>query len=207
MGTADPYNTTNTPLRILNIDARGKLSIFCPAPVAATSEKYEDFVMDNKVQDSLDNLLAHPVFQQVHQEIECGLALCKSTCLSWDYCGVSPSNTFFEHSRFDVAETTTRRVHKQATIDVLIEYIEAKLAVTYAGRSHNHAVDQKHPIHAASHTSVERKKSMQFSVCLFFSPPMRQSASGSVSAVHLHEQDYFHALRFPTETARRGKRC
>jgi uncharacterized protein len=131
LGTTEPYNTTNKPLRILNIDANGNLSTFCPELVAATSEKYGDFVMGNVLQGGLADLATNPVFQQVHREIEAGLALCKSTCAYWNYCGGgSPSNKFFEHGRFDVTETTTCRVHKQATIDVLLDYLEAQLAAS-----------------------------------------------------------------------------
>lgn len=131
LGTTEPYNTTNKPLRILNIDANGNLSTFCPELVAATSEKYGNFVMGNVLQSRLADLAANPVFQQVHREIEDGLALCKSTCAYWNYCGGgSPSNKFFEHGRFDVAETTTCRVHKQATIDVLLDYLETRLVAS-----------------------------------------------------------------------------
>lgn len=130
LGTTDPYNTTNQPLRILNIDANGNFSTFCPELVAASSQKYGDFVMGNILREGLANLATNPVFQLVHREIEAGIALCKSTCPYWNYCGGgSPSNKFFEHGRFDVAETTTCRVHKQATIDVLLDYLEAKLTV------------------------------------------------------------------------------
>ena len=131
LGSTEPYNTTNKPLRILNIDANGNLSTFCPELVAATSEKYGDFVMGNVLQGGLADLTTNSVFQQVHREIEAGLALCKNTCAYWNYCGGgSPSNKFFEHGRFDVAETTTCRVHKQATIDVLLDYLEAQLAAS-----------------------------------------------------------------------------
>ena len=130
LGSTNPYNTTNKPLRILNIDANGNLSTFCPELVAASSQKYSDFVMGNVLQGGLADLTENPVYQLVHEEIEAGLSLCKNTCAYWNYCGGgSPSNKFFEHGRFDVAETTTCRVHKQATIDVLVDYLEAKLAV------------------------------------------------------------------------------
>lgn len=128
MGTEEPYNMTNKPLGIVNIDVRGNVSTFCPELVAATSQKYGDFVMGNILNDSLADLVEHPVFQLVYQEIEKGRALCRQTCPYWNYCGGgAPSNKFFEHGRFDVAETTTCRIHKQATVDVLVDYLEAKL--------------------------------------------------------------------------------
>jgi uncharacterized protein len=129
-GTDNPYNTTNKPLRILNIDAKGNFSTFCPELVAATSQKYGDFVMGNILTDGLADIARNQVFQLVHREIEEGLALCKKTCSYWNYCGGgSPSNKFFEHGRFDVAETTTCRIHKKATVDVLVDYLEQKMAI------------------------------------------------------------------------------
>ena len=130
LGTNDPNNTTNKPLRILNIDAKGNFSTFCPELVAATSQKYGDFVMGNILRDGLADLATNPVFQLVNREIKDGIDLCKRTCSYWNFCGGgSPSNKFFEHGRFDVAETTTCRIHKQATIDVLVDYLETKLAM------------------------------------------------------------------------------
>lgn len=128
LGTDEPYNTTNKPLRILNIDARGNMSTFCPELVAATSQQYGDFVMGNILNDGLEDLIINPVFQLVQHEIEDGIALCKQTCSYWNFCGGgSPSNKFFEHGRFDVAETITCRIHKQATVDVLVDYLETLL--------------------------------------------------------------------------------
>lgn len=128
LGTTSPFNTTNEPLCILNVDTNGNFSTFCPELVAASSQKYGNFVMGNILRNGLADLTKNPVFQLVHREIEEGLALCQSTCAYWNYCGGgSPSNKFFEHGRFDVSETTTCRVHRQATIDVLIDYLETKL--------------------------------------------------------------------------------
>jgi uncharacterized protein len=123
----EPYNLANKPLRILNVDSEGNFSTFCPELVAATSTKYGDFVMGNILQDSLSTLLANPVFQLVHGEVERGLALCKESCEYWAFCGGGePSSKFFQYGRFDVTETTTCKIHKQATVDVVLGYLEKK---------------------------------------------------------------------------------
>lgn len=121
----EPYNLANAPLRILNIDTDGNFSTFCPELVAATSDKYGDFIMGNILQDSISNILANPVFQLVNREVERGLALCKERCEYWNFCGGGePSSKFFQHGYFDVTETTTCRIHKQATVDVVLDYLE-----------------------------------------------------------------------------------
>lgn len=125
---SDPYNLANKPLRILNFDSEGNFSTFCPELVAAKSSKYGDFIMGNILHDDLSSLLANPVFQLVHDEVEKGLALCKESCDYWSFCGGGePSSKFFQHGRFDVAETTTCKIHKQATVDTVLDYLERKL--------------------------------------------------------------------------------
>jgi uncharacterized protein len=124
----DPYNLANKPLRILNFDVDGNFSTYCPELVAAKSDRYGDFIMGNILTNGLDDLLTNPVFQLVNREVEEGLLLCERTCPYWSYCGGGePSSKFFQYGRFDVAETTTCRIHKQATVDVLVDYLEAKL--------------------------------------------------------------------------------
>jgi uncharacterized protein len=129
LGGTDPYNTMNQPLRILNFDAAGNFSTFCPELVAAKSSHYGDFIMGNILSDNLADIVTNPVFQLVNQEIKEGLAACKSSCSYWNFCGGgAPSNKFFEHGRFNVAETKSCQVIKQATIDVLVDYLETKLS-------------------------------------------------------------------------------
>jgi uncharacterized protein len=131
---ADPYNLANKPLRILNFDVDGNFSTYCPELVAAKSDRYGDFVMGNILTNGLDDLLTNPIFQLVNREVEEGLALCERTCPYWSYCGGGePSSKFFQYGRFDVAETTTCRIHKQATVDVLVDYLEAKLPSSVKG--------------------------------------------------------------------------
>jgi uncharacterized protein len=123
----DRYNLTNKPLRILNVDYEGNFSTFCPELVAAKSDKYGDFIMGNILCDDLSSLLENPVFQLVRDEIEIGLAMCKEQCEYWSFCGGGePSSKFFQHGRFDVTETITCRIHKQATVDVVFDYLEMK---------------------------------------------------------------------------------
>jgi uncharacterized protein len=124
----EPVNTTNQPFRIFNFDVNGNYSTFCPELVAASSPEYRDFRMGNILDGPLERIRDNPVFKRVQEEIDTGVEKCKMTCAYWSVCGGgSPSNKFFEHGRFDVAETIACRVHKQATVDVLVEYIEANV--------------------------------------------------------------------------------
>ncbi|WFE21528.1 GRRM system radical SAM/SPASM domain protein [Solwaraspora sp. WMMD937] len=125
----EPYRLANKPFRIMNFDVDGNFSTYCPELVAAKSDKYSDFVMGNILRDSLDDLPNSPVFQLVNREVEEGLSLCERTCSYWNHCGGGePSSKFFQYGRFDVSETTTCRIHRQATVDTLVDYLERRMA-------------------------------------------------------------------------------
>lgn len=124
---SDPYNTMNQPYRILNFSAKGEFTTFCPELLAAKDGR---FVMGNILTDRLSDLALNATFQTVRDEIARGVAQCKASCSYWRFCGGgSPSNKFFEHGRFDVTDTVTCAIHKKATVDVLLDFLESKLPV------------------------------------------------------------------------------
>ncbi|KUP95224.1 hypothetical protein AC529_18775 [Thermobifida cellulosilytica TB100] len=126
-GGADPVNTTNQPFHIFNVDHLGNVSTFCPELVTARAADGAGFAMGNLVDRPLDEMLEHPTFRGVRDEIAAGVQKCRETCDYWAFCGGgSPSNKFFETGRFDVAETRTCRVHKKATVDVLLRHLQRR---------------------------------------------------------------------------------
>lgn len=125
LGAGEVQNTTNRPLQILNVKANGDYSTFAPELAAAKSADYHNFVMGNILRDGLADLPSNPLYLRVQREIAEGVARCEASCAYWNFCGGgSPASKFFEHGRFDVTETTTCRIHKQWTVDVLLEYLE-----------------------------------------------------------------------------------
>lgn len=123
---APPSNLANQPLRIVSFDCRGNYSTFCPELRGARSDRFADFVMGNIHQEPLSNLQSHPVFRTVATEVDAGLRACEAQCHYWAYCGGGePSGKFFEHGRFDATETLTCRVHRQATIEAIVEWLRS----------------------------------------------------------------------------------
>lgn len=126
-GAPDPVNNTNQPFRILNINSRGDVTTFCPELVTARAPGGRSLAMGNVLDGPLDAMTDNPVFVEVARQVAAGVRLCKDTCDYWSFCGGgSPSNKFFEHGRFDVAETRACRVHKKATVDVLLRHLERR---------------------------------------------------------------------------------
>jgi uncharacterized protein len=125
---SEPICSTNIPLSVLTFDTEGNFSTFCPELSGTKSVKYADFVMGNIFRDPIESIFHNPAFQLVNHEVQEGVKACKATCAYWNVCGGGfPSNKFFEHGRFDVTETLACRVHKQATVDVVLEYLETEL--------------------------------------------------------------------------------
>jgi uncharacterized protein len=126
-GAPDPVNNTNQPFRIINIDHRGDITTFCPELVTAAKAAGQGFVLGNVLTHTIDELGGSPAFVKLSNQVAAGVELCKQTCDYWAFCGGgSPSNKFFEHGRFDVSETRACRVHKQATVDVLLQHLERR---------------------------------------------------------------------------------
>jgi len=125
----EPFNTMNQPFKIFSFDHLGNFTTFCPELLAAKSAKYNDFIMGN-TDTPLDEIKNNPVYNLVQKEISIGLKKCKDTCQYWLFCGGgAPSNKFFEYGTFEVSETKTCKYHKQATVDVIVEYLENKLEI------------------------------------------------------------------------------
>jgi uncharacterized protein len=79
-------------------------------------------------------MLGSPAFRQVSSQIAAGVELCRTTCDYWSFCGGgSPSNKYFEQGRFNVAETRACRVHKKATVDVLLRHLEQRTGLPSPG--------------------------------------------------------------------------
>ena len=123
-----PVSSANAPLQLLTFDHHGNYSTFCPELAGTRSIKYNNFVMGNILTQPIEQIFDNPVFRLVNEEVQAGVKECEATCQYWNLCGGGfPSNKYFEHGRFDVTETLMCRIHKQATVDVVLEYLRNKL--------------------------------------------------------------------------------
>jgi uncharacterized protein len=124
-GGPGPVCATNQPFRNLTVDHLGNIATFSPELLTARTAAGPAFAMGNVLTGPLDAMTGDPVFLKVSAEIAAGVELCRRTCAYWRFCGGgAPSNKFFEHGRFDVAETAACRVHKQATVRSVLRHLE-----------------------------------------------------------------------------------
>jgi uncharacterized protein len=118
-----PHNAETAGLSIITITRSGDISTFSPELSGGTVGDPGVFIIANIDEiESLDDLLSNDRFQGLAREVNDGTLLCAETCEYFDVCGGgSPSNKFFEHGSFRVAETAFCRLQKKVVVDVLLE--------------------------------------------------------------------------------------
>ena len=93
--------------------------------VQRSSRRHGDLLLGNIFNAPLEEILTGPKVQQINWEIQRGVRRCQQTCPYFDFCGGgSPANKLSEHGAFDVTETLYCRLKIQATMDVVLEYVD-----------------------------------------------------------------------------------
>jgi uncharacterized protein len=117
--------SNNRPRAILNVDAHGNVTTLSPELLGQTHLLYGKFVWGNVHTDSWSNLMQHPRFLRVQQDVEAGIEKCRESCGYFAVCGGgNPSNKLAELGTFTGTETQHCRLHVQAVADVILERIE-----------------------------------------------------------------------------------
>lgn len=114
---------------IVSVDAAGNLSTFVSELLTMTHPRYGDLLLGNIFEATLEEILTCPKAQAINGEIQRGVRRCQQTCPYFDFCGGgSPANKLSEHGTFDVTETLYCRLKIQATMDVMLEYVEQQIS-------------------------------------------------------------------------------
>lgn len=119
------FAQANVPLAVISIDCDGNFSTLSPELLTLSHPRFPHFQFGNVYQDRLEAMLAHPLFQQINDEVQRGVAMCKLTCEYFVFCGGgSPVNKLSETGTFATTETTHCRLKIKATTDVIIEHLQ-----------------------------------------------------------------------------------
>lgn len=122
----------SNPGAIISVSSRGHFSTYSPE-LLGHQVNGKPFSPWNVIQDSFCSMFSDPRFMHFSDLIRQGTDMCMSSCEYATICGGgSPSNKWFEHQRFDVAETRSCIVSLKAMADTfLINEIEARTSIIH----------------------------------------------------------------------------
>jgi uncharacterized protein len=130
-----------SPFGILSMDCEGNLSTFSPELLGMQHDRYGSFSFGNIADTHVREILEHPRFLRVAQEIQDGVEACARSCEYFFLCGGgAPSNKLYENGTFNSTETTYCKSIVQTPIDVVLADLERSLECepTYAHQFQNH---------------------------------------------------------------------
>src|SRR5579863_1721692 len=135
VGSSTAAKTANDQVRpfgIVSIDCDGNLSTFSPELLGARSPQFGNFLFGNVNQVDLADVLIHPVFREVANEIATGVELCSRSCEYFPFCGGgAPSNKYFENGTFASTETMYCRYVIKAPLDIVLADLERSLSLAH----------------------------------------------------------------------------
>ena len=125
--THNIFSLENTPAAILSFDYLGNVSTFASELLTTDHPRYGDFKLGNVSEGALEELLARQKLVEINAEVQSGVARCREHCAYFAFCGGgSPVNKLSENGTFDSTETLQCRLRIQATMDVMLEHLEAQ---------------------------------------------------------------------------------
>lgn len=129
--TRPVYASENIPLAILSFDYKGNISTFASELLTMTHPLYQNFLLGNVFEGPLETILARQKLAEVNAQIQSGVAQCRESCPYFDFCGGgSPVNKLSENGSFASTTTLQCRMKIQATMDIVLERLEAAQNLT-----------------------------------------------------------------------------
>lgn len=117
----------NSPGTLVSFDSTGNVATFASDLLTMAHPDYGDFLLGNIFDGTLEELLSGPKLHAMNQEIQQGVLRCRQTCAYFGFCGGgSPANKFSEHGTLDATETLSCQLKIQATLDVILKYLEQR---------------------------------------------------------------------------------
>ncbi len=124
------FNHQTTPYAIISVDYEGNFSSFSPELLGQKSERYGDFALGNVYNSSLKDALDTAKFRLINDDIQNGIAACKSTCEYFYVCGGgAPSNKYYENGSFNSTETQFCKLSIKAPTDIVLAQLEKEVGI------------------------------------------------------------------------------
>jgi uncharacterized protein len=95
------------PLAMMNIDCKGNVSSFSPELLGYTNERYNNFIIGNVHEHTVQQMLTSPAMQAMVTDISAGVDACRKECGYFSLCGGgAPVNKLSENGTFASTQTS-----------------------------------------------------------------------------------------------------
>jgi uncharacterized protein len=100
-------NEQVSPMAMLNIDCSGNVSSFSPELLGYTNERYNNFIVGNVHQHTLQQMLDSTTMRAMANDIQAGVDACRDECGYFSLCGGgAPVNKLSENGSFNSTKTS-----------------------------------------------------------------------------------------------------
>jgi len=104
---AHANNEQVEPLAMLNVDCRGNVSTFSPELLGYKNDRYNDFIVGNVYQHTLEQMLESEAMNAMVADINAGVEACRKECDYFSICGGgAPVNKLSENGSFASTQTS-----------------------------------------------------------------------------------------------------
>lgn len=117
------------PFTMINVNYKGDFMTFSPELLSLNIPQYGELILGNVLTDSFESVCHSEKFQQINNDIQAGINLCRQTCEYFSLCGGgAPINKYFENGSFNSTETMYCRYTQKILTDIVLADIEQELA-------------------------------------------------------------------------------
>lgn len=111
---------------IVTILKNGDVSTYGPELASGTSSNPRQFVIGNIMDVAyFEDIFQNQCYLDIQAKVAKGYTNCFENCCYFHFCGGgNPANKFYEHGRFDVAETKYCQLHRQTLTSVILNQLE-----------------------------------------------------------------------------------
>jgi uncharacterized protein len=133
-------NSQVEPFGMVNIDCHGNVSSFSPELLGYKNAKYNDFMVGNILEESLEEMLRSPAMQAMARDIAAGVAACRKECDYFSVCGGgAPVNKLAENGSFGSTRTAFCSLVQIVPTDLILnalDRLEGGIDGMVAGAAH-----------------------------------------------------------------------
>jgi uncharacterized protein len=127
---------------MLNIDCNGNVSSFSPELLGYKNERYNNFIIGNVHQHTIEQMLSSSAMQAMTADIRAGVEACRKECGYFSLCGGgAPVNKLSENGTFASTQTSFCSLVQITPANLILsafEQVEASLTKRKSGSKSGH---------------------------------------------------------------------